>query len=130
LCSLLVRESPKSTSLSYLKRIQERFHYDAAKATAYSSAQAASQEAFQRQQEELRRKLAEENNKYWIERESAKDKHGAKGRQIQQHSARQEKATAHDAAKEKARPINHNDPNLVQEIGAKKELLNSIGGQF
>jgi hypothetical protein len=112
------------------KEVQERFHYDAVKAAAYSSAQAASQEAFQRQQEELRRKLAEENNKYWIERESAKDKHGDKGRQIQQHSPRQENATADYAAKEKPRQINHNDPNLVQEIGAKRKLLNSTGGQF
>jgi len=48
------------------KAVQERFHYDAAKAAGYSANQAASQEAFQKQQEELRRKLAEEQNKYWI----------------------------------------------------------------
>jgi hypothetical protein len=112
------------------KEVQERFRYDAVKAAAYSSAQAASEEAFQKQQEELRRKLAEENNKYWIERESPKDKHRDKGRQIQQHSPREEKATADYAAKEKPRQINHNDPNLVEEIGAKRKLLNSVGGQF
>ena len=48
------------------KAVQERFHYDAAKAAGYSASQAAIQEAFQKQQEELRRKLAEEQNKYWI----------------------------------------------------------------
>jgi thiol-disulfide isomerase/thioredoxin len=42
------------------KAVQERFHYDAAKAAGYSANQAAIQEAFQKQQEELRRKLAEE----------------------------------------------------------------------
>ncbi|HEY2625209.1 MAG TPA: thioredoxin family protein [Candidatus Udaeobacter sp.] len=47
------------------KEVQERFHYDAAQATAYSAEQAASQEAFLTQQEQLRRKAAEERNKYW-----------------------------------------------------------------
>jgi hypothetical protein len=47
------------------KAVQERFHYDAAKAAGYSAQQGAIQEAFQKQQEELRRKLADENNKYW-----------------------------------------------------------------
>jgi thioredoxin 1 len=47
------------------KEVQERFHYDAAQATAYSAEQAASQEAFLRQQEQLRRKVAEERDKYW-----------------------------------------------------------------
>ncbi len=37
------------------KEVQERFHYDAAQATAYSAEQAASQEAYREQQEELRR---------------------------------------------------------------------------
>jgi thiol-disulfide isomerase/thioredoxin len=56
------------------KGVQEHFHYDAVKAAAYSSEQAAGQEALQRQQEELQRKLAEKNNKYWIDQESAKNK--------------------------------------------------------
>src|SRR5947208_14440075 len=47
------------------KEVQERFHYDAAQATAYSAEQAASQQAFLTQQEEVRRKVAEEINKYW-----------------------------------------------------------------
>src|SRR5438093_3133080 len=52
------------------KAVQERFHYDAANAVAYSSEQAAGQMALQNQQAELRRKLAEENNKYWTGQES------------------------------------------------------------
>jgi thiol-disulfide isomerase/thioredoxin len=56
------------------KEVQERFHYDAVKAAAYSSEQAAGQEALRKQQEELQRKLAEKNNKYWIDQESAKNK--------------------------------------------------------
>lgn len=42
------------------KEVQQRFHYDAVKGAAYSAQQAATQAAFQKQQEELRRKLAEE----------------------------------------------------------------------
>jgi hypothetical protein len=42
------------------KEVQDRFHYDAAQAAAYSAEQTASQMALQTQQAELRRKLAEE----------------------------------------------------------------------
>lgn len=45
------------------KEVQERFHYDAVKGAAYSAKQAATQEAFRKQQEELRRRLAEESQK-------------------------------------------------------------------
>src|SRR5437016_12691127 len=55
------------------KEVQERFHYDAAKAAAYSAEQTASQEAFLTQQEELRRKVAEERNKYWTGQEPLKN---------------------------------------------------------
>src|SRR5256712_4424707 len=52
------------------KEVREHFHYDTAKAAAYSSEQAATQEALRKQQEELRRKLADQTNKYWIDQES------------------------------------------------------------
>ncbi len=55
------------------KEVQERFHYDAAQAAAFSTEQAASQEAFLNQQAELRRKLAEEKNRYWTGQEPAKN---------------------------------------------------------
>jgi thioredoxin 1 len=55
------------------KAVQERFHYDAANAAAYSTEQAASQVALQTEQAELQRKLAEERNKYWSGQESAKN---------------------------------------------------------
>jgi thioredoxin 1 len=55
------------------KEVQDRFHYDATQAAAYSAEQAASQVALQNQQAELRRKLAEEKNKYWIGQEPAKN---------------------------------------------------------
>src|SRR5438552_4259817 len=55
------------------KEVQDRFHYDAAKAATYSAEQTASQVAFQNQQAELRRKVAEERNKYWIGQEPAKN---------------------------------------------------------
>ena len=51
------------------KAVQERFHYDAAQAAAYSSEQAAGQLALQNHQAELRRKLAEEKNRYWTGQE-------------------------------------------------------------
>jgi thiol-disulfide isomerase/thioredoxin len=55
------------------KDVQDRFHYDAEQAAAYSAEQTASQMAFQSQQAELRRKLAEEKNKYWTGQDSAKN---------------------------------------------------------
>ncbi len=55
------------------REAQERFHYDAAQAAAYSGKQAAAQEAFRNQQQESRRKLAEEQNKYWIGQDSLKN---------------------------------------------------------
>jgi thiol-disulfide isomerase/thioredoxin len=45
------------------EEVQKRFHYDAAKATAYSNQQAATQEAFRQQQEELQRRRTEELQK-------------------------------------------------------------------
>jgi thiol-disulfide isomerase/thioredoxin len=55
------------------KEIQDRFHYDPTQAAAYSAAQAASQVAFQKQQAELARKLAEEKNRYWTGQEPSKN---------------------------------------------------------
>jgi len=55
------------------KEVQERFHYDATQAAAYLAEQAASQQAFLTQQEELRRKVAEERNKYWTGQEQLKN---------------------------------------------------------
>jgi thiol-disulfide isomerase/thioredoxin len=55
------------------KSVQDRFHYDAAQAAAYSAGQTASQVALQTQQAELRRKLAEEKNRYWTGQEPAKN---------------------------------------------------------
>ncbi len=55
------------------KEVQKRFHYDAANAAAYSAEEAASQVAFQNQQAELRWKIAEEKNRYWIGQAPAKN---------------------------------------------------------
>src|SRR5207249_12001279 len=54
------------------KDVQERFHYDAANVAAYSTEQAASQAAYQMQQAELQRKVAEERNRYWTGEEPAR----------------------------------------------------------
>jgi thiol-disulfide isomerase/thioredoxin len=54
------------------KETQERFHYDAAKAVGYSAKQAATQEAFRKQQDELQRKLAEEQKKQRLAQEQLK----------------------------------------------------------
>src|SRR5207248_24049 len=61
------------------KEVQERFHYDAAKASTYSAQQTANEQAFQRQQEELQRKITDEDNSYWIAKESAKQSVGSSG---------------------------------------------------
>src|SRR5437773_7994662 len=55
------------------KEVQERFHYNAGNAAAYSAEQTASQSAFQSQQAELRRKLTEEKNSYWTGHAPAKN---------------------------------------------------------
>jgi thioredoxin 1 len=55
------------------KEIQDRFHYDADQAAAYSADQTAGQLALQSQQAELRRKLAEEKNRYWTGQDSAEN---------------------------------------------------------
>ena len=55
------------------KEVQERFHYDAAQAAAYSAEQTANQLAFQTEQAELRRKLAEEKNRYWTGQQPLKN---------------------------------------------------------
>ena len=55
------------------KEVQERFHYDAAKATAYSAEQNAALEQLRKQREEAQREKAEEtakNNKYFIKQAS------------------------------------------------------------
>ena len=57
------------------KEVRERFHYNQANAAAYSSWEAANQEAFRKQQAELERTLAEKNNKYWTDQQSAKNQH-------------------------------------------------------
>ena len=55
------------------KEVQERFHYNAVDAAAYSAAQGATQAAFQIQQAELQRKLAEQRNSYWTGQEPRKN---------------------------------------------------------
>src|SRR5438270_11340385 len=56
------------------KEVQERFHYDATKATAYSAQQVAADAALQKQQQEGQRKREESvvrNNAYLAEAEAA-----------------------------------------------------------
>jgi thiol-disulfide isomerase/thioredoxin len=55
------------------KAVQDRFHYDAGNASAFSAQQAAGQVALQTRQAELQRKLADERNKYWSGQASAKN---------------------------------------------------------
>jgi thiol-disulfide isomerase/thioredoxin len=55
------------------KEVQSRFHYNAAKAAGYAANQAAIQEAFRKQQDELQRKLAEEKTKYLAGQEPLKN---------------------------------------------------------
>jgi thioredoxin 1 len=57
------------------KEVQERFHYNAANAAAYSAQQTADQMALQSQQAELQRKVADERNKYWVGQGAAAQQH-------------------------------------------------------
>jgi len=64
------------------KDVQERFHYDAAKATTYSTERAANQQEFRKQQDALQRKLTEEKNKYWLDRERTTTQQSARPLQV------------------------------------------------
>jgi thiol-disulfide isomerase/thioredoxin len=55
------------------KEVRERFHYNPMKAAVYSARVAVTQDAYQKQEEQLRRKIAEQNNKFWIGQESVKN---------------------------------------------------------
>ena len=58
------------------REVQERFHYDSAKASAYSAEQAKNYAAFQKKQEEVQTKREEsaaKNNQYLAEQESARE---------------------------------------------------------
>src|SRR5438105_12005803 len=55
------------------KEVRERFHYNPMKAAVYSARVTASQDAYQKQQEQLGRKVAERNNRYWIGQEQPKN---------------------------------------------------------
>jgi len=48
------------------KEVRDRFNFNPMKAAAYTARQNASEQAAEKQREEARRKLAEQNNKYWI----------------------------------------------------------------
>ncbi len=59
------------------KEIQERFHYDPQKATAYSAEQAANYTAYQQQQAEVQRQredAAAKNNAILVEQQAAKNR--------------------------------------------------------
>jgi hypothetical protein len=49
------------------KEVQERFSYDAAKATAFSAEHTANQEALHKQRQESERQRVEERERYWSE---------------------------------------------------------------
>lgn len=59
------------------REVQERFHYDSAKAASYSAEQAATYSAYQRQQEEARRQQqdADAKNKAILEQQQAATNH-------------------------------------------------------
>ena len=54
------------------KEVQDRFNYDAAKATAFSAEQTANQEALYKSRRESERKQVEEREKYWSEHPTPK----------------------------------------------------------
>ena len=54
------------------KEVQERFNYDAAKATAFSAEQTANREALYKQRQESERQRVEEREKYWSKQPAPK----------------------------------------------------------
>jgi hypothetical protein len=49
------------------REVQERFHYNAAEAAAYSAEQVANSEAFSKQRQESEQQRVDERKKYWSE---------------------------------------------------------------
>ena len=101
------------------KEVQERFHYDATKAAAYSTERTANQEAFRKQQEELRRKLADEKNKYWIGQEPLKN---------QQDNAKNRQDTV-QALQGRSNELQRQEDDLVRRIQEAERLPRYLTGQ-
>ena len=101
------------------KEVQERFHYDATKAAAYSTERTANQEAFRKQQEELRRKLADEKNKYWIGQEPLKN---------QQDNAKNRQDTV-QALQGRYNELQRQEDDLVRRIQEAERLPRYLTGQ-
>lgn len=101
------------------KEVQERFHYDVTKAAAYSTEQTANQEAFRKQQEELRRKLADEKNKYWIGQEPLKN---------QQDNAKNRQATI-QALQGRYNELQRQEDDLIRRIQEAERLPRYLTGQ-
>ena len=101
------------------KAIQERFHYDAEKATAYSAEQNANLEALRKQQEESRRKLADEKNKYWLGQEPLKN---------QQDNAKNRQDTV-QALQGRSNELQHQEDDLIRRIQEAERLSRYLHGQ-
>ena len=81
------------------KEVRERFNYNPMKAAVYSARVTASQDAYQKEEEQLRRKVAERNNRYWIGQEQPKNPKdaGATSAAVAEHG-RQAEVISHGAA--------------------------------
>jgi len=79
------------------KEIQERFHYDAAKAAAYSAEQTANQEAFYKQRQESERQRVQERERYWSEQAQIKSKQQAEIQRQQLAAEQRHQAEARQA---------------------------------
>jgi hypothetical protein len=101
------------------KEVQERFHYDATKATAYSADQNANLEALRKQQEEARRQKADVTQKN--NQQLAKDQAG-----IQWSAEQQQRVQASQARYDE---LQKQERDLVRRIQEAERLPRYLSGQ-
>src|SRR5712691_4947697 len=101
------------------KEVQERFHYDPKKADEYSAEQNAALEQLGKQQQEARRKLADEKNKYWIGQEPLKN---------QQDNAKNRQDTV-QALQGRYNELQHQEDDLTRRIQEAERLPRYLHGQ-
>jgi thioredoxin 1 len=97
------------------KEVRERFHYNAMKAAAYSAQEDARQNAYQQQQEQLRRKLAEQTTRYWTGQDPAKTQKGSPQLQVAAVADRgqQVEVITHGAAVDITKHLAHGHVTIV-----------------
>jgi hypothetical protein len=91
------------------KEVQERFKYDATKAAAFSTEQSINQQEFRKQRDEVQRRLTDEKNRYWADRERTTPQQSTRPSQVPYLTA-----------------ISHNTGNFITEGGSGVRSIGNV----